>query len=231
MSAVLPSMVCSEALALASSRACTIAVKPLQAAQWRAVACPPPFLQLCRLTVAPRCSSIRTIASCPPKAAAPSSAAPFCSLERASTLPPSSSHAATAFASPSSAARHRPSGSLNITGLGVLRLTRPLRRSLAVGGRSFGFLLFGCQLTLAYCAVFTRHASVATVHHSAVAAAEHATAATLDPHRTGALCPKGFSFDAVRHLALLILNLDVAPTRRLAQRHWHCRAIFAGHAQ
>eukprot|EP00964_Phaeocystis_antarctica_P032975 scaffold18680_cov73-Phaeocystis_antarctica.AAC.4 len=106
MSAVSPSSVRSEASALASSSACTIAVWPLAAAAIRAVV-PPEF---CRLTLAPRCSSICTIASCPPKVA-PIRSVTLCSALHASTPPPSLSHAATACASPSAAARHTATGS------------------------------------------------------------------------------------------------------------------------
>eukprot|EP00964_Phaeocystis_antarctica_P071781 scaffold43852_cov73-Phaeocystis_antarctica.AAC.7 len=58
-----------EASALASSSACTVVVWPLKAAPIRAVR----PRESCRLTLAPCCSSIRTIASCPPQAAAISS--------------------------------------------------------------------------------------------------------------------------------------------------------------
>eukprot|EP00964_Phaeocystis_antarctica_P099298 scaffold65150_cov67-Phaeocystis_antarctica.AAC.10 len=107
MSAVLPLSVCSEASALASSSACTVAVWPSAAAAIRAVQPE----ELCRLTLAPRCSSTRTIASCPFKAAPVSNVAPPYSRLRASTPPPPSSHAATACALPFSAACHSLTGS------------------------------------------------------------------------------------------------------------------------
>ena len=55
-------------------------------------------------------SLIRTIASCSPMAAAISSVAPSNSAQPASTLPPSSSHAATACASPARTAENRAIG-------------------------------------------------------------------------------------------------------------------------
>eukprot|EP00964_Phaeocystis_antarctica_P091516 scaffold58698_cov70-Phaeocystis_antarctica.AAC.8 len=60
-----------------------------------------------RLTLAPRCSSSRTTASCAPAVAATSSVPPSgkpCARPRESTSPPSSSHATTACALPSLAA-------------------------------------------------------------------------------------------------------------------------------
>eukprot|EP00964_Phaeocystis_antarctica_P092368 scaffold59412_cov74-Phaeocystis_antarctica.AAC.2 len=102
MSAVVPSLSLSEVSALASSSACTIVVSPRTAASIRAVN--PRGSR--RLTLAPRCSSIRNIASCPPAVAAISSVMPPSAAQRLSTPPPSSSHAATACASPLSAARH-----------------------------------------------------------------------------------------------------------------------------
>eukprot|EP00964_Phaeocystis_antarctica_P032976 scaffold18680_cov73-Phaeocystis_antarctica.AAC.5 len=107
MSAVLPPLVCSEASALASSSACTIVVEPLIAARIRAVK----PLKFCRLMLAPRCSSIRTNASCPAAVATISSVMSLPSAQRASTPPPPSSHAVTACTSPSTAASPTPSGS------------------------------------------------------------------------------------------------------------------------
>eukprot|EP00964_Phaeocystis_antarctica_P049379 scaffold28640_cov75-Phaeocystis_antarctica.AAC.11 len=113
MSAVLPSVVCSEALALASSSACTIMVRPLIAALIRAVT----PKESCRSTLAPRWRIIRTIASCPTAAAPVSSVTPLYSEQPASTPPPSSSHAATACASPSRAASQTPAGGPSTSGL------------------------------------------------------------------------------------------------------------------
>eukprot|EP00964_Phaeocystis_antarctica_P099296 scaffold65150_cov67-Phaeocystis_antarctica.AAC.8 len=95
-----PLVVRSEASALASSSACTVVVRPLKAAPIRAVL----PLEVCRLTLAPRCKSICTIAFCPAKETSISSVLPARSAQRASTPPPSFSHAATARASPFSAA-------------------------------------------------------------------------------------------------------------------------------
>eukprot|EP00964_Phaeocystis_antarctica_P115524 scaffold79467_cov80-Phaeocystis_antarctica.AAC.3 len=100
MSAVLPLLARSEASALTSSSTCTIVVWPPRAATIRAVR----PLEFGKSTLAPCCRSIRTIAPCPPQVAAISSVLLPCSAQRASTPPPSSSHAATACASPSVAA-------------------------------------------------------------------------------------------------------------------------------
>eukprot|EP00964_Phaeocystis_antarctica_P002343 scaffold1206_cov76-Phaeocystis_antarctica.AAC.2 len=113
MSAVLPLVSCSEASDLASSSTRTIVVWPLVAAHVRAVS-PKEF---CRLTLAPRCSSIRTIDRPPQEAALISSVIPMSpsSAQCASTPPPPSSHAATACASPFPAAPNTSIGSPNST--------------------------------------------------------------------------------------------------------------------
>eukprot|EP00964_Phaeocystis_antarctica_P024851 scaffold13926_cov58-Phaeocystis_antarctica.AAC.4 len=92
-----------EASALASSSACTIVVWPRIAAPIRAVR-PRELPELCRLTLAPRCSSIRTSASCPPSVAAISNVLLSHSAQPASRPPPSFNHATTACASPAPAA-------------------------------------------------------------------------------------------------------------------------------
>eukprot|EP00964_Phaeocystis_antarctica_P024938 scaffold13977_cov67-Phaeocystis_antarctica.AAC.1 len=72
-----------------------------------------------RLTLAPRCSSIRTIASCPPSAATVSIDVPPHSWLRASTPPPPSSHAATTSALPSFAATHTTWGNSSCAAAGL----------------------------------------------------------------------------------------------------------------
>ena len=71
-------------------------------------------------------SLIRTIASCPPMAAAISSVAPSNSAQPASTLPPSSSHAATACTSPPDAASDTSADSPSFTTAGLVVLASGL---------------------------------------------------------------------------------------------------------
>eukprot|EP00964_Phaeocystis_antarctica_P092325 scaffold59376_cov84-Phaeocystis_antarctica.AAC.2 len=168
-------MVCSEASALASSSACTIVVWPTAAAFIRAV---PPTVS-CRLTLAPRCSSIRTTAFCPPSAAAITSVSSSRSAQRASTPPPPFSHVATTCASPLCAAMNMVPGSpaSAATGLGTLADEADLAAAVEGATLAFCFLPLPFVAAASFSAASSASSSVAAA--SDVAAACAAAAAAL----------------------------------------------------
>eukprot|EP00964_Phaeocystis_antarctica_P082340 scaffold51626_cov73-Phaeocystis_antarctica.AAC.2 len=219
VSAVLLLVVCSEASAFASSSACTIVVGPfpLLAAVAHIRAVEPKVFG--RLTLAPRCSSIRTIASLPPMAVVISNVVPLHSAQPASTPPPSSSHLATTCALSFLAAVHtvkgspspKAAGSPSAVFLGALftELGEDLVAARGGAALAFFFLPLPFLAAASFSAASSASSSTADALAAAVACASASAACRLVCCRSS--CAVAVCFSRSAHMSAVLIGPHEAP--------------------